>query len=110
MKQTEFQIKARPNLKFRVGKIGAVEMLALQTQIDFKSLVQTETVFNFIFEHIEVEIAGKWIPVKEKNREVYYPVDLEEDMNALHELLFYFLNNVVKPLFVKSNESSQNQP
>lgn len=102
--QEIFRIDSRKDLEFRVGKISAVEMLGLQTQINFNSLTQTETVFTFILEHIEVNIAGVWTPVKEKGRDIYMPLNLEENLIALQELVIYFLNNVMKPLFKKSKE------
>lgn len=104
IKQKEFKIESRPELEFRVGKITSIEMLTLQSQINFKSRIQTNEVFSFILEHLEVKIADVWTKVKEPNREIYMPIDLEEDMMALQELVVYFLNDILKPLFLKSNE------
>lgn len=109
MKQIEFSVKSKPELKFRTGKISAVELLALQTQIDFENMKQTTTIFNFILEHTEVQIGGQWVNVKEKNLEVYYPVGIEDDIIVLQEIIFYFLTNILKPIFMKSNESSHQQ-
>lgn len=102
--QKTFKIKSRNDLEFRVGKISSVEMLTLQTQINFKSIQQTETVFTFILEHIEVNINGVWTNVKEKGRDIYVPFDLEENLVSLQELVVYFLNDVMKPIFKKSKE------
>lgn len=104
LEQKTFKIDSRNNLEFRIGKISAIEMLTLQTQINFKSLEQTETVFTFILEHIEVNINGVWTNVKEKGRDIYMPLDLENDLASLQELVVYFLNDVMKPIFKKSKE------
>ena len=109
IKQTEFKIKSRPELEFRVGKISAIDMLALQIQTNFEDMKQTKEVFTFILEHIEVKLLEKWVNVKVQGREIYMPENLEEDLRALQELYTYFLVNILKPLFVKSEESSQKQ-
>lgn len=101
MEQQNFKIKSR-NEEFRIAKISPVELLALQTQIDFNSLNQTTTTFNFILEHIEVKLVDQWIKVKNNN--IYMPVDLEQDLMALQELVLYFLSDYLAPLFKKSNE------
>ena len=104
IEQKTFKIKSRKDLEFKVGKISSIEMLTLQTQINFKSMTQTETVFSFILEHIEVSINGTWVTVKEKGRDIYVPFDIEQDLVALQELVVYFLNDVLKPIFKKSKE------
>lgn len=96
-----FKIQARDE-EFRIGKISPVEILALQTQIDFNSLEQTTTTFDFILEHIEVNLVGQWVKVKNKN--LYMPVDIENDLQALQQLVVYFLTDYLAPLFKKSNE------
>ena len=45
--------------------------------------------------------------LKEKNFDTYYPNDLNDNINALEDLVIYFLLHVLKPLFTKSNESNQ---
>lgn len=104
MKENEtFNIEGRKEL-FRVGKISTVEILAIQTQINFNSLSQTETLFNFILEHIEVSLNNMWVTLKEKGREVYMPVDIQNDYIALQQLCIYFIKDYLQPLFRKSEE------
>lgn len=104
MKENEtFNIEGRKEL-FRVGKISTVEILAIQTQINFNSLYQTETLFNFILEHIEVSLNNMWVSLKEKGREVYMPLDIQEDYIALQQLCIYFIKDYLQPLFKKSEE------
>lgn len=104
MKENEtFNIEGRKEL-FRVGKISTVEILAIQTQINFNSLSQTETLFNFILEHIEVSLNNMWVTLKEKGREVYMPVDIQNDYIALQQLCIYFIKDYLQPLFKKSEE------
>lgn len=104
MKENEtFNIEGRKEL-FRIGKISTVEILAIQTQINFNSLSQTETLFNFILEHIEVSLNNMWVTLKEKGREVYMPVDIQNDYIALQQLCIYFIKDYLQPLFKKSEE------
>lgn len=104
MKENEtFNIEGRKEL-FRVGKISTVEILAIQTQINFNSLSQTETLFNFILEHIEVSLNNMWVTLKEKGREVYMPLDIQNDYVALQQLCIYFIKDYLQPLFKKSEE------
>lgn len=104
MKENEtFNIEGRKEL-FRVGKISTVEILAIQTQINFNSLSQTETLFNFILEHIEVSLNNMWVSLKEKGREVYMPLDIQNDYIALQQLCIYFIKDYLQPLFKKSEE------
>lgn len=104
MKENEtFNIEGRKEL-FRVGKISTVEILAIQTQINFNSLYQTETLFNFILEHIEVSLNNTWVTLKEKGREVYMPLDIQNDYIALQQLCIYFIKDYLQPLFKKSEE------
>lgn len=104
MKENEtFNIEGRKEL-FRVGKISTVEILAIQTQINFNSLSQTETLFNFILEHIEVSLNNMWVTLKEKGREVYMPIDIQNDYIALQQLCIYFIKDYLQPLFKKSEE------
>lgn len=104
MKENEtFNIEGRKEL-FRVGKISTVEILAIQTQINFNSLSQTETLFNFILEHLEVSLNNMWVTLKEKGREVYMPLDIQNDYVALQQLCIYFIKDYLQPLFKKSEE------
>ena len=104
MKENEtFNIEGRKEL-FRVGKISTVEILAIQTQINFNSLSQTETLFSFILEHIEVSLNNMWVTLKEKGREVYMPLDIQNDYIALQQLCIYFIKDYLQPLFRKSEE------
>lgn len=99
----EFTISELPDYKFRVAKINGVEILALRTQIDFNDISKTQTTFKFILEHLEIYLGGQWQKVKIANREIYLPEGIEDNPIALNELISYFLNNVIKPLFQKSN-------
>lgn len=96
-----FKIK-NINNEFRIARISPVELLALQMQIDFSNLNMTVTLFNYILEHIEVKISDSWVKVKDD--EVYMPVNIESNIKALQDLVFYFLNEYMKPIFMNSNE------
>lgn len=97
-----FRIPGRNN-EFRVKKISPTTLLALQVTLDFNDLSKTQSLMNFILEHIEVNINGQWVQFKEIGRDVYYPVGIEKDLSFLTELVTKFLNDYLKPLFTKSN-------
>lgn len=99
-----FTIESFKSHEFRVGKITPIELLALQMQINFNNLELTTNLFTFILEHLEVKIMDSWVAVKERNKEVYMPMNIATNLAALRELVFYFLNNYMKPLFTNSNE------
>lgn len=103
--QKIFTIKNRPDLKFRNKELSPLKVLALQTQIDFGNMEKVEGLFSFILENTEVSVNGyDWVPVKEKGREIYYPSDIEKNLNNLNEIVLTFLNEVIKPLFTESNK------
>ena len=100
----EFKLTERPDLQFRTKDVSPVKMLALQTILDFNNFEKTEALFTFILENVEVRIKDSWMPVKEKGRDLYYPVGIEKDMKTLMAVSTYYLNNVVSPLFTQSNK------
>ena len=97
----EFTIPSRKN-KFRVKDLNAVELLALQTQLDFKNLQKTTSLFYYILENTEVEIGDKWFSVKDGN--TYYPLDIKNDVKSVNDIIDYFIENVLKPSFTQSNQ------
>ena len=100
----EFTLTERPDLQFRTKDVSPIKMLALQTILDFNNFEKTEALFTFILENVEVKIKDSWMSVKEKGRDVYYPIGIEKDMKTLMALSTYYLNNVVSPLFTQSNK------
>lgn len=106
MEEKEFKIEGRAET-FKFKKMSPVTLLSLQMQIDLNDMEKNEKTFSIILENTQVKIGGTWVPVKEKKMEVYYPVGIENDMTALQEILFKFFEDVLKPVFQKSVESSQ---
>lgn len=102
MEQKEFQIKSLKGFTFRPGKIKPTEYLTLNSMVDFKNFQKTESIFNFILEHLEVNVANKWVKVKED--EIFMPVSLNDNYVALEELCYYFLHEILIPLFTESKE------
>ena len=100
----EFVIENKPTLQFRFKDISPIKMLALQTTINFDDFDKTSNLFSFILENTEVNINGSWQPVKMSNREVYLPIGIEKELNTLMEICLKFINDVIKPLFKKSEE------
>ena len=90
---------------FRIKKMNAIELLGIRSQIDFNNLDSAIEFFKIALEHIEVKIGNDWVPVKMKNREVYLPDGLENDVMAVNELTNYITKEFLMPVFLKSSES-----
>lgn len=103
MELKEFKINSCTQT-FRIMRMSMIEVLALQSIMDTDNMDKLVQCYSFILEHIEVNIADRWVPVKEKGKDIYYPVNIQEDAIAQFELIRYVLTEFIKPLFQKSNE------
>jgi hypothetical protein len=92
----EFQIG---KYKYRTKELNAVEAFAMRTRLVFDDFDGSLEAINLVLEHLEVEIAGQWLPVKEKGKEIYYPDVLLKDYAGVRELVTRYLNDYFKPLF-----------
>ena len=99
----EFTIKGYENL-FRIKKMNAIEVLALRSQIDFENFDKAFEAYMTILEKLEVKVADSWVPVKEKGKNVYFPMGIEDNLPAIEELLNYLTYKYYLPLFKKSAE------
>ena len=104
MEQKEFKINSRKET-FRVAHISPVDLLAISTQIDFENFKMTKTLMQFCLENVEVQIGSKWFAVKTKDRDIWWPKDIESDFTALNEIFVWMMENVVTAVFQKSSES-----
>ena len=102
----EFKIKSLDN-DFRIMNMNAIEALALRSVLDFDNFDTTLNMLNIIIEHIEVRLEDKWLPVKEKGKDIFYPNEIENNVFALNELVDVFLNDYFKPLFRKFDTSKK---
>lgn len=107
MEQVEFKIESRKDQIFRVAKISPIDILAISTQIDFESFKATKTLMTFCVENVEVKIGEKWLPVKTKDKEIWWPKDIVNDFVALNEIFIWMMENVITAVFPKSSESTE---
>ena len=92
---------------FRIKKMNAIEALALQTSSSMQTVDATQSFFNECLERIEVKaIDDKWLPVKQKGRNVYLPDGIENNGDAIKMLIEMFMREFAKPFFKKSDESN----
>lgn len=91
-------------LNYRIKKMNAIEMLAMQSQISFNSAKESQECYEQMLERIEVQCQDKWLPVKEADKDVYYPADIENDFYVIQELISFFMQ-WLKDVFQKSNGS-----
>lgn len=99
----EFKINGYDN-NFRFKKLFALDILSLQTMVDFNDFEKTKKFYGFILEHCEVNVNGTWLNVKEPGRELYTPVKLGNDGNGLQEIITKFMEEILKPVFQQSNK------
>lgn len=90
--------------EFRFKKISPVKILSLSTELGKQNLVSNEEVFTIILENTEVNILGQWAPVKEKDKEVYWPANIEENPSMLQDIITKFIRTVLLPVFQKSSK------
>lgn len=100
MEQKEFTIETRKDNLFRIAKIEPTEILALGMTMDFNEFKQTVDTMNYALEHIEVKMGDNmWTVVKQKNRNVYMPMGIEDDLKSLNQLIQYFIEEVLSKVF-----------
>lgn len=93
------------NNEYRIKKMNAIQTLAIQTQISFDNVDTTEKCYNTILEMLEVKFSeDKWLPVKEKDKQIYLPTGIEDNIESIEALIKYGLS-YLKDVFHKSNKS-----
>lgn len=92
---------------YRIRKMNAIEFLALKEKMDFSSVETTERMFKNVLEKLEVHMNNdQWLPVKEKDQEIYYPAGIEDDIDTMNRLLQFGME-YIKSVFMRSLESTQ---
>ena len=104
MKQEVFNIKALPDLSFRPAKVSPVDLLSLATTMDLENFKKTKEIYSFILENTEVQINDKWFKVKVAGRDVYMPESIETNLLAMNQIIEWFFDNILKPLFQESSK------
>lgn len=107
MTYQEFNIEAWPTHIFRVGKISPVDLMAITATINFEKFETNKTLIAFCLENAEVKVGEKWVSVKSKGREVYQPLGIENNFDALNEIFLWMMENVIGKTFTKSSESTE---
>ncbi len=103
MTQEEFTIE-NYNYQFRFAKMNAIEVLALETQMDFNSVAQSQATIEAILEKIEVKVIDTWTPVKMKDMNVYTPDEIETNVMLVMKLVTKFTKELRDTVFQKSEE------
>lgn len=103
-----FKSEIEPKLEFRFKKISPVKLLSIATQfVGSKDMASTEQIFTFALENTEVKVLDQWLPVKETNKEVYWPADIEDKIQVLQEVVAHFVTDVLAMVFTKSSKSTK---
>lgn len=94
---------------YRIKKMNAIELLALSTQVSFDTLDKTLDGYAAFLERLEVLVRDDdWVEVKEKGKEKYHPVGIENDFSAVQSLLNFFMG-YLQEVFIKSGKSKSEQ-
>lgn len=89
---------------YRIRKMNAIEVLALRSASDMKTVEGAKQFFTNVLERLEVQAGEQWLPVKQPNTNVYLPDGIENDLNAIQALVEFFMNDFLTPFFEKSAE------
>ena len=103
MEQIEFTVDGY-TYKFRIAKMNALDVLAMQTQQSFSNMTKSRAFLANILEHVETLCGETWIPVKTAGKEIYFPAELTENVELMNEIIGHFINDFFKPVFQKSSE------
>lgn len=95
----EFKVK---DFVYRIKKMNAIELLALQSQIGFSNMQAAKDCYNIMLENIEVKVKDVFLPVKEEGKNIYLPNDIENDIESVQELIKHMIE-YLKEVFSKSN-------
>ena len=101
------EIQIKENI-FRIKQMNAIEMLAMRTQINFASFDTAKTLYSTLLELVEVQVNDKWLPVKTKGRDIYYPAGIEHDVEAIETILDTVLE-YFKNVFQSSSKLKKTQ-
>lgn len=94
--------------EYRIKTMNAIELMALRSQIDFDDYEKVLKMYEIMLEKLEVEINGKWLPVKTPGTNIYIPSGLENDVETTEKLIMYVME-YVKSVFMKSDVSKKEQ-
>lgn len=102
----EFTIKNDNRFVYRMKRINALQLLALRSQLSFENFDSALNTFDLLLQLIEVRGANdtKWLPVKVKGEDVYFPAFIQEDPDAMQEIAMHAME-YLKSVFRKSTES-----
>lgn len=94
--------------EYRIKTMNAIELMALRSQIDFDNYEKVLKMYEIMLEKLEVEVNGKWLPVKTPGTKIYVPSGLENDVDTTEKLIM-FVMEYVKSVFTKSDVSKKEQ-
>ena len=102
----EFKVEGYDYL-FRIKKMSAIETLAMKSQVKLNTFENASKLFSTVLEYLEVNFENNWFSVKEKNSEIYFPSEVETNVDLVEKLIKYFIDEFLSPIFMKSSESNQ---
>lgn len=109
--EEEFKISTQPNLLFKFKEMSPILILNLATEMEiYAGSYDSEVYMKYlasVLENTQVKVNGTYIPLKEGNN--YYPVYMKKDLKGLREISNRFFEEIIKPTFQGSSESTTEQ-
>ncbi len=105
-----FKIEGYDN-DFRFKNIKPTKLLSLSTLFADKSDIHSlEQLFDFALLSTEVQVFDKWEPVLTilpTGEMSYWPVNIEDNISAITQIINIFIRDVLNKVFTKSNKSEK---
>lgn len=89
------------NNTYRIKQMNAIEVLSIQSTINFDDIDKIQKCYSNMLEKIEVKVKDQWVSVKSGNN--FYPIGIENDVKTIEELIKYFLS-YLRMVFQNSKE------
>ena len=106
----EFELEVKgTKYVFRFKQMSPAKMIALGYQMKLSDVERTETLSREVLENTEFKTETEWLPVKEKDKETYWPMSLEKDYLACKKIVDIFILDILLPVFQPSRESKKEQ-
>lgn len=107
----EFTVEGAKDLLFKFREMSPIDILTISNDVEmFAGTYDNGLYKKYLTEVLEntlVKVNNTWLPVKEGNN--YYPASLKTNLKALREITNNFFVEVIRPVFIDSSESTQEQ-
>lgn len=104
MEAKEFEVPQYKNLKFRFTYMSPMDICVFASNFNLENYKTSRAMFDYAVEHTEVCLNNEWVKVKQKDRDVYMPTGIEDNVSALLKIVDTFVEKYIMPVFTSSSE------